>query len=275
MSLGCIVRIFACVLLLASLSAAQHVIAAVPQLDDCSGVTASDACLPEAPSATRGPSANIMASSAPIVPARKLSPAERRFVPLSNREKFDRFTRAMYSPYTIFNAVYDATWAQAEGSNYRYGGGMEGWGNRIGAAAANAASQQFFGKFLFPALLNQDPRYFAMYHGPVWKRIAHAASRTVLTKGDNGHTQVNYAGFLAIGAAESLENTWLPANERSVDKTLYRMLGSLQGAATSYLLREFTPDIVHFFKGHSPRRLRRLEDKIPEQMLTGIAPGEE
>lgn len=216
-----------------------------------------------------------MAAPQPPVGSRKLSPAERPFVPLSNREKFDRFTHAMYSPFTVFNAVYDATWAQAAGNNYRYGGGMEGWGNRIGAAAANATSQQFFGKFLFPALLNQDPRYFAMYHGPVWKRVVHAASRTVLTKGDNGETQVNYAGFLAIGAAETLENTWLPANERSVDKTLNRMLGSFQGAATSYLLREFTPDIVRFFKGHSPKRLRRLEDKIPERVITGVAPGDE
>jgi hypothetical protein len=57
-----------------------------------------------------------------------------------------------------------------------------------------------------------------------------------------------------------------------MDKTLNRMVGSLQATATSYILREFTPDLVHLFKKHSPKRLRRLEDKIPEQLITGVPP---
>jgi len=273
MRLGALTCLLCCLVCAAS---AQH-IADRAALDRCSDVTSSSSnpCLPEAPSAVNRPDYFTSVTSAAPEPIHKLSPAERPYVPLTAKEKFVRFGKSLYSPYALFNGAYDATWAQATGANYNYGGGMEGWGNRLGAAYAGTASHQFFGAFLFPTVFRQDPRYFAMYHGSVWKRFVHAVSRTALTKGDAGDTQVNMSGFMAIAASETLQNTWLPAGQRSLDKTLNRMAGSLQGTATSYVLREFMPDIVRIFKRHSPKSLRRLEDKIPEQVLTGVPPGED
>lgn len=263
-------RVLFCLLMSSGLAAAQH---ANPQLAACSEAPEArpDACLPEAPSAVLGLDSYY---AAPVVaaPRRKLSPAERPFVPLTDRQKFNRFLRSMYSPYTIFNGFYDATWDQATGGKARYGGGFEGWGDRLGSSVAATASRQFFGTFLFPSMFNQDPRYFAMYHGSVWKRFVHAVSRTALTKGDDGHTQLDVSTFLAIGATETLQNTWLPPGDRGFDQTLTRILGSFQGTATSYLVREFAPDLIHIFKRHSPKKLRRIEDKIPEQIITGVPP---
>lgn len=276
MSLGALTRVLSCVLLTAGLAWAQHIADRSP-LDKCSELPTSVAnpCLPEAPSAVNRPdSYNNLAFVAPSA-ARKLSPAERPYVPLTPRQKFSRFTHSLYSPYALFNGAYDATWAQATGDNYAYGGGMQGWGKRLGAAYAGTATHQFFGTFLFPTLLRQDPRYFAMYHGSVWKRFVHAVSRTALTKGDTGETQVDMSGFLAIAASETLQNTWLPSDQRALDKTLNRMLGSVQATATSYVLREFMPDIVRIFKRHSPKPLRKIEDKIPEQVLTGAPAGDD
>lgn len=275
--LGPITRVLCCVTLFSGLAAAQHVLAERHQLDDCSTGTEipSSTCLPDAPSATQAQNARPFSALAAVTPTRRLSPAERPFVPLTPDQKFNRFLRSMYSPYTIFNGVYDATWDQATGGKRRYGGGFQGWGDRLGASVAATASRQFMGTFLFPTLLDQDPRYFAMYHGSVWKRFVHAASRTVLTKGDNGHTQFDVSTFLAIGASETLQNTWLPPGDRGFDQTVSRMVGSLQGTATSYLLREFSPDILRLFKRHCPKSLRRLEDKIPERVITGAPPGDD
>jgi len=275
--LGPITRALICVTLFSGLAAAQHVLTEPAQLHHCSGAgqAFAPACLPDAPSVAQSQTAPKFAMRAAIPPTRKLSPAERSFVPLTPQQKFNRFLRSMYSPYTIFNGVYDATWDQATGGKKRYGGGVEGWGDRLGASVAATASRQFMGTFLFPTLFDQDPRYFAMRHGSVWKRFAHAASRTVLTKGDNGHTQLDVSTFLAIGASETLQNTWLPAGDRGLDQTMSRIVGSFQGTATSYLLREFSPDLIRLFKRHSPKRLRRLEDKIPERMITGVPDGEE
>lgn len=269
-------RLFCCVLVTAGMAVAQHIADRAP-MERCSDLPTSEAdpCLPEAPSSVNRPDYYSSVAVATPATARKLSPAERPYVPLTSRDKFMRFAHSLYSPYTFFNGAYDATWAQATGDNYAYGGGMQGWGKRLGAAYAGSASHQFFGTFLFPTLLRQDPRYFPMYHGSKWKRFVHAVSRTALTKGDNGDTEVDVAGLLAIGASETLQNTWLPPGQRSLDKTLNRMVGGVQATATSYVLREFMPDIVHMFKRHSPKALRKLEDKIPEQVLTGVPAGDE
>lgn len=276
MSSRALTRLLTSILLMAGLAGAQH-IADRSSIDRCSDLRAfvSEPCLPEAPSAVSRPDDNTALALAAPSTARKLSPAERPYVPLSAKQKFSRFTHSLYSPYTLFNGAYDATWAQATGDNYAYGGGMQGWGKRLGATYANTASHQFFGTFLFPTLLHQDPRYFAMYHGSVWKRFVHAISRTALTKGDNGETEVDMSGLLAMTASETIQNTWLPPGQRSLDKTLNRMLGSLQGSATSYVMREFMPDIIHMFKRHSPKSLRRIEDKIPESVITGVPNGDE
>lgn len=273
MTVGACTRVLCFLLLVYGIAAAQHTIDTTQCTDEPEARPTE--CLPEAPSAVRQTEYRNAMPIMAVPPRRKLSPAERPFSPLTDRQKFDRFLRSMYSPYTIFNGLYDATWDQATGGKARYGGGVEGWGDRMGASIAGTASRQFFGTFLFPSILNQDPRYFAMYHGSVWKRFVHAVSRTALTKGDDGHTQLDVSTWLAIGATETLQNTWLPPGDRGFDQTVTRIIGSFQGTATSYLVREFSPDLIHFFKRHSPVRLRKIADKIPERMITGMPPDTE
>src|ERR1700740_1387231 len=78
---------------------------------------------------------------------------------LHYNEKFKLFLRYTYSPYTFAGAAFDAGLAQDTGGWYSYGGGMEGYGKRYGAALADTESSAFFGRFLFPVLLHEDPRY--------------------------------------------------------------------------------------------------------------------
>ena len=225
------------------------------------------AALPSAPSAIRtGEWAHSF---------RNVSPAERPYRPLTSSQKFRHFARSLYSPYTFASGLYDATWNQATGAEYRYGGGMEGWGKRLGCAYSDAAAGQFFGYFLFPALLHQDPRYFPMYHGSILARLKHAASRVVITRGDDGSSQFNASGVLGMAATSIAENLWLPAGQRSGIDTADRMVGSLQGAATGYVLREFTPDLIRLFHRHAPKSLRKMEEKIPAQVIAGTPTGDD
>jgi hypothetical protein len=172
-----------------------------------------------------------------------------------------------YSPYTFAGAAYSATWAQAWGDPREYGGGMQGWGKRMGAAIAGTESRSFFGKFLFPSLLHQDPRYFAMYDGPVSKRAFHAVSRVFVTRADDGRSTFNTSGMLTIAFTESLCTAWSPEGRRGAGATFTRMLGAMQGEATSYVLREFTPDLLRIFKRHAPRRLKRMGERLPAQVI--------
>ncbi|MGH9523979.1 MAG: hypothetical protein ACRD3E_15765 [Terriglobales bacterium] len=245
----------ACVLLMAALAVAQS----APQR--------TIASLPLAPSAVR--------AEQPSWSYYRLSPADRPYVPLTSRQKFHHFAHSLYSPYTFASGLYDATWNQATGAEYRYGGGMEGWGKRLGCAYTDAATGQFFGYFLLPTLLHQDPRYFPVYHGSILARLKHAASSVVLTRGDDGTTQFNTSGLLGMAATSAAENLWLPAGQRSGVDVADRMLGSLQGAATGYVLREFTPDLLRLFRRHAPKPLRNVEQNIPAQIITGAPTGDD
>lgn len=203
--------------------------------------------LPDAPSALLAPPAQV---------------AETAYSPLAPHEKFHSFLHHMVSPYTFLGAAYDATWAQAWGDPSDYGGGMEGWGKRLGAAAAGSEARSFFGTFLFPTLFHQDPRYFPMSQGPVFKRSLHGVKRVFVTRNDEGREVFNSSGMLALAFTESLSLAWMPENERSAGKLGIRFLGAMQGDAVSYLLREFTPDLVRIFRHHAPKPVQQLEQKL-------------
>jgi hypothetical protein len=225
--------------------------------------------LPDAPSASVPPPPPVMqvAQNRPAQSQSRwlVAPADAPYRPLSAREKFQSFLHRAYSPYTFAGALYDATYAQALGDPPQYGGGMAGWGKRLGTSVAGTESRSFFGTFVFPTLLHQDPRYFAMYEGPVSKRALHAASRVFVRRADDGRDTFNTSGLLTIAVTQSLCTAWTPESRRSAGHTFNRMLGAMQGEATSYLLREFTPDLLRIFKRHAPRRLKQIEEKLPSR----------
>ncbi|MGI9103779.1 MAG: hypothetical protein ACR2IF_15170 [Terriglobales bacterium] len=228
--------------------------------------------LPNAPSAQR----NVPADPRPHVQSWWLVSSERApYRPLTKREKFQSFVHHAYSPYTFVGAAYDATYAQMVGDPYDYGGGTQGWGKRFGAAVAGTEARSFFGTFLFPSLLHQDPRYFALYHGSVKQRALHALKRVVMVRADDGRETFNSSGLLGIAFTESLSIAWAPEGQRSAHTTGMRMLGAMQGDAAGYILREFTPDILRLFKRHAPERLRKIEERMPAQITGDSAASQE
>src|SRR5512146_1479560 len=88
----------ACVLLMAGIAAAQG---------------RPTAQLPDAPSARRLSAQRSSALKAVGPYSATLSPAEPFYRPLTSRQKLDHFVRRSYSPYTMFNVLYNAAYAQA------------------------------------------------------------------------------------------------------------------------------------------------------------------
>ncbi len=244
---------------------------AMAQINETSPLPSStstpEMSLPDAPSAR--PPVTETAENRPQVQSWWLvSPENAPYRPLSSHEKFMSFVHHAYSPYTFGGSLYDASWAQMWGDPKEYDGGMEGFGKRFGASVAGTESRSFFGSFLFPTLLHQDPRYFAMNKGSVKKRAWHALSRVFVTRNDDGDNVFNSSGILAIAFTESLKMAWAPEGQRSGGNLANCVLGSLQGDASYFVLREFTPDMLRFFKRHAPKPLRRIEEKLPPQ-ITG------
>jgi hypothetical protein len=191
------------------------------------------------------------------------SQAPPTYTPLSAHCKFHLVVHESYSPYTFAAAGFEATWGQATAQWPQYGGGMAGFGKRFGATLADTESRRFIQTFALSSILHQDPRYFPSFKKGVVSRAWYAATRVVITRNDNGKSSFNSSGVLGALFASALQNSYYPSHYRTFDDTIGRFEGALTSDATSYLLREFTPDFKHLFRKHAPEKVKQIEQKLP------------
>ena len=59
----------------------------------------------------------------------------------------------------------------------------------------------------------------------------------------------------------SLQNAYYPQPDRTFGRTMSRFAGAL--SATGDLLSEFHPDRKRLFRKHAPKKLRKIEKKLP------------
>lgn len=163
--------------------------------------------------------------------------------PLTAEEKFKLFLSESVSPPQILSAAAVAGISQARDTLSEYGQGGEGYAKRFGAAMADGSSSHFFGTFVLPSLLHQDPRYFPKLEGSFGHRIGYALSRVVITREDAGGETFNWSSTLGPLAAETLANTYLPASEQNPGRTIRRYGIRVGFGAVNNVLKEYWPDI--------------------------------
>jgi hypothetical protein len=163
--------------------------------------------------------------------------------PLTARGKFRLFVKDKTDPFTIGWVAFEAGLAQANNDFPEYGQGAAGYSKRLGAGLANETAGGFFGTFLFPSVLHQDPRYYRLGTGPFKKRLGHALIRPLLTHKDSGGRAFNSSGLLASIATSSLSNAYYPEENRGVCPTFSRVAASVPFRMIDELVNEFGPDL--------------------------------
>ncbi|MGH9743711.1 MAG: hypothetical protein ACRD51_15305 [Candidatus Acidiferrum sp.] len=133
--------------------------------------------------------------------------------------------------------------SEARGTLAGYGQGGEGYGKRFGSSMASGVSSHFFGTFLLPSVLHEDPRFFVWLHGGFRRRAGHALRRVVVIRTDDGRETFNLPGTLGPLMAEGLANVYLPGAERTAGKTFERFGVRLAFGAANNLLKEYWPSI--------------------------------
>jgi len=184
------------------------------------------------------------------------------YTPLTKQEKWKHFLNRTHASATFIGVAENTIFNRATGS-FIYCCGIGSWGEQYAASLADTESRQFFGNFLFPTLLRQDPRYFPKRTGNMWGRAWYAASRVVVTRNDSGHDAINYSEFLGVALSKALSNAYYPDRQRGMWNTSANILGTFQSDATTNLVREFWPDIRKIVHKHTPQRLRSLEERLP------------
>jgi hypothetical protein len=133
-------------------------------------------------------------------------------------------------------------------------------------------SGAFFSKYLYPALLKQDPRYHPSNSGSFWGRATYAASRIVITRNDSGERVLNTSYFLAVLTSVAISTAYRPYWTRSTSATFATFGSTIGSDAGINLLHEFEPGIRQLVKRHAPKFVSRIEERITSDRTLSDVP---
>jgi hypothetical protein len=179
--------------------------------------------------------------------------------PPTQAEKFRAFFEEARSPLTFGAAAINAGVMRAEDEHLAPGTQLT-FTALYRAAVLQKESSIFLGKYLYPLLLRQDPRYHPSTSDSILGRTAYAASRVLLTRNDSGKRTLNTSYFLGVLTSAALATAYRPYWRRS-PSTTFTDLGSTIGSdAGINVFHEFWPGIRQMLKGHSPRSVKTIKN---------------
>lgn len=172
--------------------------------------------------------------------------------PMGPKQKFKLALRSVTDPMAFVGAGAIAGVQQYYNAFPGYGGGIEGYAKRYGAAYANDVASRMLSSAIFASVFHQDPRYFYKGTGSVASRTLYAVSTAVIARTDAGKWRPNYADVLGTFAAGALSNLYYPDSSRGLSLTLVNGLVEIAGHAGTSVLREFVLKGITSHPGGKP-----------------------
>ncbi len=158
--------------------------------------------------------------------------------PLTSKMKFQLATKFLTDPVTTAGFALNAATYQA-GSYPSYEQGAKGYGQRLGATFAGGYTNILVGDAILPSILHQDPRYFYQGTGTTKSRLLHALSNPFVTRGDDGHREINFSDIGGDLASGAIANAYYPNKDRGANLVLSSALIGAGGRAANALFQEF------------------------------------
>ena len=192
--------------------------------------------------------------------------------PPTQAEKFRAFIDEARSPLTFGAAGVDAAIVRGAEVGSLSFGRQASLTDLYKGALIQKESSAFFSKYLYPALLKQDPRYHRSNSQSFWGRVMYAASRTVITRNDSGKATLNTSYFLGVLTSVAISTAYRPYWRRSTSETFTTFGSTIGSDAGINVLHEFEPRIREIVKEHAPKFVSRIEERISnDQTLSDIA----
>ena len=115
--------------------------------------------------------------------------------PPTRSDKFHVFLDEARSPLTLGAVGINAHLMREAELQHVTPGPQPSFTDVYKAVLIQKESSTFFGKYLYPSLLKQDPRYYRSTSGTFLGRATYAASRLIVTRNDSGKTTFNTSYF--------------------------------------------------------------------------------
>jgi hypothetical protein len=162
---------------------------------------------------------------------------------LATQDSFD------YSSFIIAGVV--AGIGQAKNATPEFHQGGAGYGRYYWHAFADQALANYMTEAIVPFAARQDPRYYTLGHGGLFRRSGYAVTRLLVTKTDSGGKNFNFSEIVGNGAAAGISNLYYPTPERTWTKTGQKWLTQVSIDGLFNVCKEFWPDIDRtIFRGH-------------------------
>lgn len=164
--------------------------------------------------------------------------------PLTPKEKAWLAVRNVADPFNILTILGDSGIAVASDSHSAYGPGMPGFARNVGVSFSQDVTSEFFGTFLIPSLVHEDPHYHRMPEGSIPRRAIHSIIQIAWTQGDNGRPMINYSSLIGTAINIEIGNLYVPGQQTDLPSSATRYGISLGLAPEDNLITEFLPDVA-------------------------------
>jgi hypothetical protein len=121
---------------------------------------------------------------------------------------------------------------------------MPGYGRYVGVSFTQDLTGEFFGTFLIPTLVHQDPHYHRMPNASISRRVFHCFAQIVWTQGDHGEGMLNYADLGGFAIDDALSNLYVPGQQTRFSASAERYTVGLATAPIDNFVVEFLPDVA-------------------------------
>jgi hypothetical protein len=156
------------------------------------------------------------------------------------------------SPFAAVGWLSAAGYEQVTNTTPNYGTDRGAYGQRLGASAIRATSENLLADSVLAPAFHEDPRYYRLGSGHKFlTRVVYSASRALITRSDSGRTVPNFSQIGANLAGAVLTNAYYPQSNRNAMTTMETFGGSLGGTALGDGIAEFFGGIL--FDRHTHR----------------------
>ncbi len=153
------------------------------------------------------------------------------------------FLQETFSPLSAGGTIFNSAFSQLTNSDPRYGTNGTAFGQRIGASAADIASQNFLGDVLVASVFHEDPRYLRRGEDyGFWYRFSYAISRAVVVRTASGGSSFNWDNVLGSAMSAGFSNLYYPSPSRTGGAMLIHFGTSIADNGLVNLAPEFWPD---------------------------------
>jgi hypothetical protein len=164
--------------------------------------------------------------------------------PLTPKEKAWLAVRNVVDPFNAITILGISGITIASDSHSPYGPGMHGFARSVGVSYSQDITGEFFGTFLIPSLVHQDPHYHREPGASIRHRILHCVAQVVWTQGDNGKGMINFSDLVGFAIEDEVSNLYVPGRATNLPSSAARYGIGLATAPTDNAITEFLPDIA-------------------------------